>query len=258
MEQAGFWQVQFYRSAVAIVVLSCLLAAKHGGRLPAVVRASWRAVLATGFFLAASNLFYISAFFHTRAASVFFIISAQPFFAALMAWMVLREPVRRATWFAMTGAMAGVAIMMWEGVGEGRLLGNVLALCAAVTFAAFGVALRGGREGDMVAGVLMASVVIGLASSLFVGSLAVTTHDLVLCLYMGAFQVSLALVLYAAGARYVPAAELMVLALTEVIFGPIWVWMILGEGPTLAGFIGGVVVITAVLVNAATGMRARG
>ena len=72
---------------------------------------------------------------------------------------------------------------------------------------------------------------------------------------MGAFQVSAALVLYAAGARYVPAAELMVLALIEVILGPFWVWLILDEAPTLLGLIGGVVVVGAVAYNAFAGLR---
>ncbi len=258
MEAAGFWQVQFFRSVVAMLALSALLVAKHRRRLASVVRTSWKAAVATGFFLAVSNLLYISAFFHTRAASVFFIISSQPFFAALIAWVALREPVRRATWLAMSAAMAGVAVMMWEGAGEGRLAGNLLALGASITFAAFGVALRGGRDGDMVAGVLMASVVIGLVSAVFVDSLALSARDLLLCCYMGVFQVALSLVLLAAGARYVPAAELMVLALTEVILGPVWVWLLLGETPTLAGLVGGSIVILAVLVNALTGMRARG
>ena len=242
----------------AILVLFAIILVKHRLRLSAAFATGRRAMLATGLFLAASNLLYIASFFHTRAASVFFIISSQPFFAALIAWMVLREPVRRATWFAMTAAMAGVAVMMWEGVGDGRLLGNVLALGASVTFAAFGVALRGGREGDMVPGVLLASVLIGALSAARLDSFAIAGHDLALCIYMGAAQVSLALVLYTAGARYVPAAELMVLALTEVILGPLWVWLFLAEAPTPAAFVGGAVVIGAVFVNATTGMRTRG
>ncbi len=258
MEAAGFWQVQFFRSVVAVLVLFSLLAIRHHRDLPAMVRSSWKAALATGFFLAVSNLLYILSFFHTRAASVFFIISSQPFFTALIAWVVLREPVRRITWIAMSAAMAGVAIMMWEGLGEGRLVGNLLALGAAVTFAAFGVSLRGGREGDMVLGVVMASCAISTIAVVFVDSFHVSTHDFILCVYMGCFQVALALVLFAAGARYVPAAELMVLALTEVILGPLWVWLIIGESPTLAGLIGGSIVIGAVLANALTGMRARG
>ncbi len=258
MEHAGLWQVQFYRSIVAIVVLSTIIYVNHRGKIADAFRVSRRAMLATGFFLALSNILYISSFFHTRAASVFFIISSQPFFAALIAWFVLQERVRRATWFSMAAAMVGVAIMMWEGIGEGRVYGNLLALGAAVTFAAFGVALRDGRDGDMVPGVLLASVIIACLAAIQVDNFTISNHDLVLCVYMGAAQVSLALVLYAAGARYVPAAELMVLALTEVILGPIWVWLLLGEAPTMVGLIGGGVVMAAVIVNARTGARYRG
>ena len=255
MQAAGFWQVQFFRSVVAILVLFSLLAVRHHGNLAAMLRSSWKAAMATAVFLAVSNLLYILAFFHTRAASVFFIISSQPFFTALIAWVVLREPVRRTTWLAMSAAMAGVAIMMGEGLGKGRLLGDLVALGAAVTFAAFGVSLRSGRGGDMVLGVVLASCVISIVSVIFVDSFRISTHDFILCLYMGCFQVAMALALLAAGARYVPAAELMVPALTEVILGPLWVWLVIGESPTVAGFIGASIVIGAVLANALSGIR---
>ena len=255
MESAGLWHVQFYRSMAAICVLGSLVAFRHRGRVARAFATGRRAMLATGLFLSISNILYISSFFHTKAASVFFIVSSQPFFTALLAWIALGEPVRRATWFAMTAAMAGVGVMIWEGIGDGRLFGNLLALGASATFAAFGVSLRGGRDGDMVPGVMMASVVIGALAAFMLDDFAIGRSDLLLCVYMGVFQVSLALVLFAAGARYVPAAELMVLALTEVVLGPLWVWLILDDAPTPLGFAGGAIVIGAVLVNALTGMR---
>lgn len=255
MDHAGLWHVQFYRSVMAIVVLGAITLLKHRSRVGALFAAGKLAMLSTGVCLAASNLFYIGSFFHTRAASVFFIISSQPLFTALIAWFVLKEPVRRATWFAMIAAMAGVAVMMWEGLGEGRLFGNMLALGASITFAAFGVSLRSGRNADMVPGVMLASVIICAISASQLESFAISGHDLALCFYMGAFQVSASLVLYAAGAKYVPAAELMVLALIEVILGPLWVWLILDEAPTLLGLIGGVVVVGAVFYNALAGLR---
>jgi len=258
MDHAGVWHVQFYRSLSAITVLGSITVIKHRGRVGRAFSSGLLAMLATGVFLAISNLFYIGAFFQTRAASVFFIVSSQPLFAALIGWLALKEPVRRATWWATFAAMAGVAVMMWEGIGEGHLLGNLMALCAAIFFAAFGVSLRGGRNSDMIPGVMLASIIVATVSSTQLGDFAISDHDLMLCLYMGAFQVSASLVLYAAGARYVPAAELMVLALIEVILGPIWVWLILGEAPTWLGVAGGAIVIGAVFFNAATGLRQRG
>ncbi len=255
MDNAGVWQVQFYRSLAAILVLGSITLLKHRGRVALAFSSGRLAMLATGVCLALSNLLYIGAFFNTRAASVFFIISSQPFFAALLAWVVLREPVRRVTWLAMIVALMGVGVMMWDGTGEGHLLGNLMALGAAVTFAAFGVSLRAGRQSDMVPGVMLASILIAMISSTQAGDFSISDHDLMLCLYMGAFQVSASLVLYAAGAKYVPAAELMVLALVEVILGPLWVWLILAEAPTPLAFVGGAIVVGAVFFNAMSGRR---
>ena len=259
LDNASVWHVQFYRSIMAILVLGSLTLLKHRGRIARAFDTGKLAMLATGVFLALSNLLYIGAFFHTRAASVFFIISSQPFFTAIIAWLVLREPVRTVTWFAMTAALAGVGVMMWEGIGDGGWFGNLLALGASVTFAAFGVSLRGGRNSDMVPGVMLASILIASLSAFMLDDFSISDRDLMLCFYMGAFQVSASLVLYAAGARYVPAAELMVLALTEVFLGPLWVWLLLDEAPTMLGFVGGSIVIGAVFINALTGLRrARG
>ena len=255
MDNAGIWHVQFYRSISAILVLVSITLIKHRGHVARAFSSGRLAMLATGVFLAISNLFYIGAFFNTRAASVFFIISSQPFFAAVIAWIALREPVRKVTWLAMTVALLGVGVMIREGIGEGHLTGNFMALGAAVFFAAFGVSLRAGRQSDMVPGVMLASILIAMISSTQVGDFAISDHDLTLCLYMGAFQVSASLVLYAAGAKFVPAAELMVLALVEVILGPMWVWLILGEAPTLLGIFGGAIVVGAVFFNAMTGSR---
>jgi drug/metabolite transporter (DMT)-like permease len=257
LDDPRFWNVQLYRALSAIVVLGGFTLVRHRGRLGVLFATGKLAMVSTGVCLAVSNLFYISAFFHTLAANVFLIVSSQPFFAALIGRLVLREPVRRATWLAMAAALAGVAVMVGEGAGEGRLYGNLMALGAAVTFAAFGVSLRGGRNSDMVPGVMLASVIIGTLAAFNIEGFVMSTGDVLLCVYMGAFQVSAALILYAAGARYVPAAELMVLALIEVILGPLWVWLLIGEAPQELTLIGGAVVVLAVLFNAVTGMRRR-
>jgi DME family drug/metabolite transporter len=85
--------------------------------------------------------------------------------------------------------------------------------------------------------------------------LAVTQDDLFWCVMMGVVQMTGGMALFIAGSKHVPAAELALLSLTEVIAGPIWVWWFLDEVPVEATFWGGAIVLVAIVLNAITGMR---
>ena len=89
-------------------------------------------------------------------------------------------------------------------------------------------------------------------------TLVVSRHDLILCLFLGVVQYAGGFVLIALGARYVPAAEAALLALMEVVLGPVWVWIGVGEVPTLLTLVGGGIVLTAVVVQSAAGLRVSG
>ncbi len=72
---------------------------------------------------------------------------------------------------------------------------------------------------------------------------------------MGAVQIGAGLLVYTAGSRHLPAAELALLALTEVVLGPVWVWLGIGETPSLATLLGGAIVLGAIVGNALSGLR---
>lgn len=255
IEAASVWQINLYRSGTLALALALVLALRHRGAVIHAFRAIGLAGVLAAFFIAASQICFIYALTQTTVANTMFILAAQPFFAAVLGWLVLRESVRRATWLAMLGAFAGVVVMVGEGIGTGRLAGNLMALGAALGFAGFTVALRRGREVDMAPAICLAGVWVALAAILMVEGFAVTPRDLGLCVFMGTIQVGLGLLLYTLGSRFLPAAELAVLALVEVILAPLWVWIVVGEVPSLITLLGGAVVLAAVLTNALTGMR---
>ena len=87
------------------------------------------------------------------------------------------------------------------------------------------------------------------------GDLEVSQHDLLLCTMLGLVQVGLGLILYTLGSRHVPAGELALLSLTEVVLGPIWVWIGVGETPSLYTLIGGAIVLGAIAAQATLGIR---
>ena len=117
------------------------------------------------------------------------------------------------------------------------------------------VTLRRAGDRDMIPSICLAGLVgaaLGLAMS---DSLAVSRHDLALCLFLGIFQYAGGFVLITLGARYLPAAEVALLSWTEIVLAPIWVWIGVGEVPALLTLAGGAIVLSAVIAQAVMGLR---
>ena len=96
----------------------------------------------------------------------------------------------------------------------------------------------------MIPAICLAGVVSAGLGLAMMDSLAISRHDLLLCLFLGVVQYTGGFVLLALGARYLPAAEVALLALSEIVLAPIWVWIGVGEVPALATLVGGGIVLS--------------
>jgi DME family drug/metabolite transporter len=255
MGEAGAWQILFVRSAaVALAVLAVLLWRYGGGCLREIRRAGWLAVLA-GALLGAGFCGFILALMHTTVANAVLMLSASPLLTAVLGWLLLGEAVRRATWLAMAVALIGVAVMVGGGIVAGAWFGNLMALMATAGFSGFAVALRRGRGGDMLPAVLWAGLLSALVAALMAPGLSMTLRDVALSAFMGAGLITGGMMLFTAGSRTVPSAELALLALTEVVLGPLWVWLAYAEVPHVLTLLGGALVLAAVVGRALSGTR---
>jgi drug/metabolite transporter (DMT)-like permease len=187
------------------------------------------------------------------------LFATAPFMAAVLGWVVLRERVRLATWIAIVIAIAGIAVMVADKSGSVAIKGSLAALGSAFGFAIFTVALRWGRTGEMLPAVFLSglfAIIITLVICLSLQlPLILSPNDGVISMGMGVFQVGAGLILYTLGSRSLPAAELALLSLAEVLLGPIWVWLFLGETASLNTLIGGMVLLAAIAGNALSGKR---
>ena len=156
-------------------------------------------------------------------------------------------------------ALCGIAIMVSDKSGEVAIFGSLAALGSALGFAVFTVALRWGRTGEMLPSVFLSGIfafVITLGICQLLGlSLALSVRDGGVAMGMGVFQVGAGLILYTLGSRSLPAAELALLSLAEVLLGPIWVWLFLNETASTNTLIGGAVLLIAIVGNAVSGKR---
>ena len=255
VETADEWQILFIRSvSAAATFLTVLLWRYRLGVAGAFARAGGVAVLG-GASLSLGFTGFIFAMIHTSIANAVFILSAAPLGAALLAWVLLREPVTRVTWIAAAVAMLGIGVMVAGGVAAGTLFGNLMALLAMAGFCGFATALRAGRGQDMLPAACLAGLFAGGFAGLMASDLSVSLNDAAVCVAMGVVQIGAGMVVFTRGSKHVPAAELALLSLTEVVLAPLWVWIGIGEVPTVATLVGGAIVFAALAWRASLGLR---
>ncbi|MEM7425364.1 MAG: DMT family transporter [Pseudomonadota bacterium] len=255
IEQADGWQVLFYRSLSFATLVLLFMLIRDGraaaGRFAGIgLKGAVVAICLGGAFIA-----YIFSVLLTTVASAVFILSASPFIAALLSMIFLRERPSTLAWVCMLAGLCGVGVMMADGLLGGTVLGSAVALIAATGYAASIVAFRAGKDIDMMPATCLAGVFAAGFSALMVQEFSVSGNDLAFAILLGTLQIGLQYILITIAARYVPAAEVTLLMLTEVIAAPLWVWLAFGETPAILVLAGGAVVLAAVAVQALSALR---
>ena len=257
-DEIGEWQFVFYRALGAAVAIIVYLLIRGRPILTLVRRAGVTGVVA-GLCLSVAFVGYVWGVMHSTVANALFLYSPAPVFAAFLGWVVMREPVARSMWFAMAGVIAGVGVMIGEGLAESDLLGDLASLSTAVGFAGFVVCIRRGRHTDMSVAILIGSVMTMAATggmALADGSgIVPPAMDAGLAVLYGVLVIGAGIVMLTIGAKSVPAAEILVLSMSEVVLASIWVWLAFGEVPSILTLVGGAIVLGSIATQAAIGMR---
>ncbi|HEV8035523.1 DMT family transporter [Yoonia sp.] len=259
IEDAVVWQILLYRSISMSLFLYVLIRIRSGESPFVQIRRIGFPVIIAGLSLVAAYSGGIYAIQNTSVANAMLLFATAPFMAAVLGWFVLGERVRLATWIAIAAAVGGIAIMVADKSGSVALKGSLAALGSAFGFAVFTVALRWGRAGEMLPAVFLSGLfAIAITLVICIGfglPLVLSPNDGGIAMGMGVFQVGAGLILYTLGSRSLPAAELALLSLAEVLLGPLWVWLFLGETASVNTLIGGMVLLVAIAGNAVSGKR---
>jgi len=249
IEEADGWQILFYRSLALSVTILIILVFQKGSNIFDEFRGlGWNDCL-LAVFLGTGFVAYVFALLYNTVANALFIFSCAPFVAGFLGWILLGERVAKRTWVAIGVAMAGLAVMVGSELTVSHYLGTLLALWIPIAYAASIIAVRSSKQDNMLVALCLAGLVAGGLSAIFVTDYALTSRDLIISLYLGVFQVGAGFTLVVLGARYVPAAQVGLLALVEPVLAPIWVWMGVGEVPSLATIVGGTIIFLAITTD---------
>lgn len=243
-------QIVFYRALGQALFFSIVFFASR--KLPLkdeFKNLTWRGWLAA-VFMALSGTFLVMSFQYTKVANAVFIISLTPLIAAVLAWVFIKEAITRQTLIAMIIALMGVAVIFGSSLSGEGLFGMGLALIMTLFYAAVIVTMRTIPQANVILLCALTGILLLPMMVPFMDSYVLTTKDLILCLGLGIVQVGLGTLCVMTGAKYVPAAQVSILALIEIVLSPIWVWLYANEVPAVTTLIGGAIVLVGVIYQA--------
>lgn len=255
IEAADGWQILFYRGLAFSATLFLLLLIKYRGNTFQAFRNIGRPGVLAGIVLGLGSVCYIFAILTTTVANALFIIGSAPLATAFVGWLILGERTPTFGIIAMLVSLAGIALMFADGLIEGRWFGNVAALGVVVSFVIYLLIVRNYRQVNMLPATCLGGLVMSFVSAFFIDDFAISNHDLVIALLMGCVQFGIGFLCFTIATRYILASEVALFALTESILGPIWVWVGVGEEPSLLTILGSAIVFVCVTAYCIVGIR---
>lgn len=255
LETASGWQVLFYRGFAFSATLFVLLLIKYrSGTVQAFRDIGWPGIWA-GTVLGLGSICYVFAILTTTVANAVFIIGAAPLATAFVGWLVLGERTSRFGIIAMIVSLGGIGLMFADGLIEGRWFGNIAALLVVASFVVYLLVIRNRRHVDMLPATCLGGLVMSGVAGFFVEGFSISNHDMAIALLMGCVQFGVGFICFTIATRYILASEVALFALSESILSPIWVWIGVGEQPSVLTLAGSAIVFFSVTAYCIVGIR---
>jgi drug/metabolite transporter (DMT)-like permease len=251
------WQINTWRGFSMSVALLCYLIAVYGsdtvGKFREIPLAAL--IISAAFFTLGSTL-YVTSLTLISTAAISVIGASSPIFTGLLSPWITKERPGAVAWLAALLAFTGVGIIAWEGLEGGKLIGMITAILVPMSFAGQTLMLRRYRNFDMVPAIcaggfltFFAAGGLGFLAGHRGGGFEVELQDLLLLAVMGPLQLALPLILYARGAKSVPAVTLSLVVMLDAVVNPLWPLLVVGEMPERTAYIGGAIIIAAVAIS---------
>jgi drug/metabolite transporter, DME family len=244
------WNILFWRSLfMAFSIGSWMLIRRPDRNRKCGLFASILHGLPVSFFISLSIGLYVLSMTRTLAADSMLIQGTAPLFIIIIGRLYLKDPISRKSLFALAGITAGLLMIILPSLSSSRLSGNLFGLGKAVAFAMSAIMVRRLKHVDMVPAAFTAAVILTLFSLFFVRDFSLSPHDLLVSAYLGMVQTGIGFMVFVSWSGKIPATYTGVIVVLEAVLGPLWVWAVIGEVPSVMTLIGGAVILTSLIYN---------
>ena len=248
-DTSSAWEILLLRSFLFFLGVSTFLLLIYKKNSFTIIKKAGFVGLLGGFIMSFSFIAFVFAMMNASVANVVFIISTQTMFLALFGYLYLKENISLIGLLSIILAMAGITIMISDSITGGTLFGNLVALTIPISFSILVMIVRKNSNLDLVPAIWYASIFSVLYSLIMIDSFSFTNNDLLMGFLLGVPQLTFGFICITIGSRTTKSVTIGLLMLTETIFAPLWVWLFLNEIPPLSVFVGGTIIIFAIIIK---------
>ena len=243
------WGLVFYRGIIPFVTvfLGMLLIYKLNF-FKMLFSSGYHGLLYIGTF-SLTNITFVVSIQNTNVANTLVMIAMAPMLSAILGGIFLKELPDRKTWIAIFITFLAAVYIFYDSLQLGNFFGDILGLITALGLAVGAVTIRSARKKNLVPAAVVGKLFVALFALLFIESFTLENKDLIIVPLMCIMCVAIPFVLVTIAPRFIPAAEVNLFFLLETIIGPIWVWLVIKEQPSLETILGGAVIIATIAVH---------
>ena len=249
------WGMLFYRGAIPFVVtLIGLLLFYKKNFLKALLGIGYPGIFYV-FSFSICNITFIISIQNTNVANTLVMIAMAPMLSAILGALFLKEIPDQKTWLAIIVTFTAVAYIFHDSIELGNFYGDIFGLITAFGLACNAVIARFAKDRDLVPSAVIGKLCVAIFALFFVESFDLAGKDLIFIPLMCVMCVAIPFVLVTIAPRFIPAEEVNLFFLLETIIGPIWVWFIIKEQPSIEALQGGLVIIVTIAIHSFLKLR---
>jgi drug/metabolite transporter (DMT)-like permease len=249
------WGLVFYRGIIPfITVLLGMLLIYKLNFFKILFSSGYHGLFYIGTF-SLTNITFVVSIQNTNVANTLVMIAMAPMLSAILGGIFLKELPDRKTWIAIFITFLAAVYIFYDSLQLGNFFGDILGLITALGLAVGAVTIRSARTKNLVPAAVVGKLFVALFALLFIESFTLANNDIIIVPLMCIMCVAIPFVLVTIAPRFIPAAEVNLFFLLETIIGPIWVWLIIQEQPSLETIQGGAVIITTIAIHSFIKLR---
>ena len=243
------WGMLFYRGAIPfVVVLIGLLIFYNKNFLNALFNVGYTGIFYTISF-AICNITFLVSIQNTNVANTLVMVAMAPMISAILGGIFLKEVPDKKTWVAILITFFSAIYIFYDSIQLGNFFGDFMGLVTATGLAVNAVLVRSAKDRDLLPSAVLGKLCVAIFAFFFVESFDLVGNDIIYIPLMCVLCVAIPFVLVTIAPRFIPAEEVNLFFLLETIIGPIWVWMIIKEQPSIETVQGGIVIIITIAIH---------